>query len=252
MVLINNSLKNPEIAEILGNFIGDGWIESTKDALYIAGSQTEDKEHYDTFVAPTFSKYFTKVSPKNFPYWHVYGIVSYKKKIVQKAIDLGFQVGKKSYIAKIPDWIMDSNNKDIIKSVIRGIFDTDGCFYCKKAYGKYDKPWTKEHHCKPRIIFNLTSKMLVNQMCFLFSKINIEFKRYARTPKSNPLKNNSKIYTIHINKYNHIERWFKIVKTSNSRHQTRYDVWKKFGYLPPKTSIKQRKKMLSYKLRNKK
>ena len=188
MVLINNSLYNPEIAELLGNFIGDGWIESSKDALYIAGSQIEDKEHYDTFVAPTFSKYFINVIPRKFSYWQVYGIVSYKKKIVQKAINLGFQVGKKSHIAKIPNWIMESNNNGIILSVIRGIFDTDGCFNCKKAYGKYDKTWTKEHHCKPRIIFNLTSKTLVNQMCVLFSKINIDFRRYERMPKINLLR----------------------------------------------------------------
>ena len=100
-------LTNPEIAEIFGAFIGDGWIESDKDALYITGSPTEDKEYYDKHLGPLFSKHFTLVNPKKFTYWGVYGIVTYKKEVINKAIILGFQVGHKSLVAKIPEYSLD-------------------------------------------------------------------------------------------------------------------------------------------------
>ncbi len=53
---IKDLLNNPEIAEILGAFIGDGWIESKGTGLYITGSPTEDKEYYDNFLALLFEQ----------------------------------------------------------------------------------------------------------------------------------------------------------------------------------------------------
>ena len=120
---MKNSLNNPDVVEVLGAFIGDGWIETDKDALYITGSPTEDKEYYDEFLAPLFSKYFAPVEPKSFPYWKVYGIVTYKKGIVKRALNLGFQAGHKSTIAKIPDEIVESEDIEVVKAVLRGMFD---------------------------------------------------------------------------------------------------------------------------------
>jgi hypothetical protein len=73
-----NKIINAEVAELLGAFIGDGWIEKRKKGMYILGNITEDKEYYDNFLAPLFSKHFTLVIPKEFSYWSVYGICTYK------------------------------------------------------------------------------------------------------------------------------------------------------------------------------
>jgi hypothetical protein len=54
----NKDLDNPEIAEILGTFIGDGWIESDKDALYVTGNPTEDKDYYDKLLRSLILKTF--------------------------------------------------------------------------------------------------------------------------------------------------------------------------------------------------
>lgn len=107
----NNQKINCEIAEILGAFIGDGWIESRGSVIYICGDSTEDKDYYDKFLAPLFSKHFVLVKPKKFKYWNVYEISSCNKDIIKKALSLGFQKGKKCYIAEITDFIMNSNNK---------------------------------------------------------------------------------------------------------------------------------------------
>ena len=55
---------NVEIAEILGAFIGDGWIESSLNSIYITGDKIEDKDYYDNFLAPIFSKNFVDIKPK--------------------------------------------------------------------------------------------------------------------------------------------------------------------------------------------
>ena len=112
-------LNNPEIAEILGAFIGDGWMESRGTALYITGNPVEDKGYYDHFLAPLFSRYFTEVKPKKFPYWGVYGIVTYKQKVIKRALELDFKSGKKSKSVEIPQKILRSQNKEVIKSVLR-------------------------------------------------------------------------------------------------------------------------------------
>lgn len=54
----------PEIAEICGAIIGDGWIESRGNALYIAGNKIEDKDYYDYYLAPLISKVLFKVKAK--------------------------------------------------------------------------------------------------------------------------------------------------------------------------------------------
>lgn len=244
MINEKNLKNNSEIAEILGCFIGDGWIENRGDALYIAGNPREDKDHYDNVIAPIFSKYFIKVIPRNFSYWGVYGIVSYKKEIISKAIPLGFQKGKKSHVAKIPEYVMNSKNHDLWKSVLRGIFDTDGCFYCKKEYGKYNTEFSKKHHTTPRIKIGLVSKELIDQIGFLLNKLNIEFKKTHQKEGFICNKNCSSLYILNIWKNHSIDLWFKNIGSSNQRQITRYAIWKKYGFLPPYTNLVQRKLIL--------
>jgi intein/homing endonuclease len=238
-------LNNPEVAELLGCFIGDGWIESRGDALYIAGNPIEDKDHYDEFIAPIFSKYFINVKPRKFPYWRVYGVVTHRKRIISKAVNMGFQKGAKSKVAKIPNYIMNSTNSNLWRAVLRGIFDTDGSFYCKKAYGKYDKNWTKKYHCKSRIQFRLTSKDLIKQIGVLLKRLNIDFRTSRREGGFICKKKCSPSYILNIWKINCVNKWFKEIGSNNPRQITRYLIWKKYGFLPAYTNLIQRKEMLS-------
>ncbi|MAG91513.1 hypothetical protein CMO83_02455 [Candidatus Woesearchaeota archaeon] len=242
---INHNLINPEIAEILGAFIGDGWIESNKGALYITGSPSEDKLYYDNHLSVLFSKYFESVEPKNFAYWGVYGISSYKKKVIRKAIDLGFQIGHKSSVAKIPDYIVNSKDMKIIKAVIRGIFDSDGSFWCERSRAKTSTEWKKTHNYHPEMCISSCSNILLEQIRILLNKLGVESQ--VRLKHIKGFKNNRNIsdsYQLNIRKIAEIEKFFYIIKPSNPRHQTRYQVWKKLGYLDPYTKIEDRLKIL--------
>jgi hypothetical protein len=240
-----NQKMNAEIAEILGAFIGDGWIESKANAFYITGDRLEDKDYYDYFLAPLFSKWFCEVKPKEFSYWNVYGINCYKKSIVENCLKLGFQSGLKALSAKIPKEIMNSKDIKIKKAVLRGIFDADGSFWCEKSRAKTSVEWKRTHHYHPEFQIGSCSKELLEQIELLFKEFEIKSKMVLKNKAG--IKCNRNIhnyYALRIRRIKDIERWFEVIGSSNPRHQTRYAVWKKFGFLPAGTNINQRKEML--------
>ncbi|MBU2560893.1 MAG: hypothetical protein KKD17_01250 [Nanoarchaeota archaeon] len=183
----NNKKFNPEIAEILGAFIGDGWIESDKDALYITGSPIEDKLYYDRHLAPLFSRNFIPVKPRNFQYWGVYGIVTYKKEAILKALRFGFKPGYKALKAEIPEEIMLSTPKPK-KAVLRGIFDTDGSFWCEKSRSKTSTTWKRTHNHHPELRISSCSRKLLEQIRELLNafEISSEITQTRRSSLSAP------------------------------------------------------------------
>jgi len=243
--MITKNSINSEIAEILGAFIGDGWIESDKNALYITGSPIEDKLYYDEYLAPLFSKHFSKVKPRIFPYWGVYGISLYKKDVIKNAINLGFQTGKKCLVAEIPKNVFSSKDKNVIKSVLRGIFDTDGSFWCERSNAKTSTAWKRTYNSHPEMQISSCSLILLKQIHILLAKLGIESNIRKKNSKGFKCgRNIHDAYVLQIRKRSQIDNWFKIIGTSNPRHKTRFDVWTKFGHLPPHTNINQRIEML--------
>ena len=237
---------NAQIAEILGAFIGDGWIEKRGTALYITGDSTEDKPYYDFILAPMFSRVFTKVLPRHFPYWQVYGLVTYKQEVILKAKALGFQDGKKVRLAKIPDDILSSGNKKVMAAVLRGIFDTDGSFFCGRARGKQDCEWRKKHHCCARIEIKVVSKVLIDNIKRASEYLGIRSPPIKTTKaefRNN--KNNSEAYSFVVNRKESIKKWFELVKPHNPKHLTKYQIWKKFGFIPPYTKLRDRRAILN-------
>ena len=230
---------DPLFVELLGAFIGDGWIEKRGSALYICGSPTEDKWHYDTFIAPVFSKYFAPVNPKLFPYWGVYGIVSYKKAIIKKALSLGFHSGDKARCVSFPQEVLDAKAPEIFKAAIRGVFDTDGSFHTNK-----------QRYANNRIIYHgrisiaLASKSLFDQLLVLFSKVGFSCRTSFSPKRRTCNRNNSASYRLMINKQSEVDRFFVEVGTNNLRHASRYLFFKKYGYIPADSSVDTRLALL--------
>src|SRR3989344_5274479 len=218
----------PETAEICGAIIGDGWMEQRGNALYITGHKSEDKDYYDNHLGPLFSKNFIYVKPRNYPYWSVYGIHSYKKEVIDSIVNLGIQKGKKVYTTKFPEWIFNSN--ELMIAGLRGLFDTDGCFNCQKCYGKYDNKFRKKYHCQPRVLITSTSKKLIYQSFEILMSLGLHPTKVEMREKGVICgKKCERSYTIKINRLNEIHKWFDVFNlSSNPKHVTKYLVWKKF------------------------
>ena len=196
---------SPEIAEICAAIIGDGWIESSEKSLYIAGHLTEDRPYYDEYLVPLFKRLFVEVKPKEYAYWRVYGLGIHRTKIIKKIIDLGVKKGKKAHIVSFPDWIFFK--KKFMVAALRGIFDTDGGFHCKKCYGKYDNKFRKQYHCQPRIVISSTSKKLIFQIYEIMNKLGFNPERIkSREAEFARGRNNRKNYFIKLNRLDEIER----------------------------------------------
>lgn len=242
--MINISKKNSDIAEICGAIIGDGWIETKGKALYITGHPTEDKVYYDQYLASLFSKNFIKVKPKIYRYWRVYGFGVYKQKIIKEIIKLGIKTGNKSSNIRIPKWIFVKEKFMI--AVLRGIFDSDGSFYCGKCYGKYDNAFRKKYHCQPRIQITSISKNLIIDTF----KIMLDLGFHPEKIKSRKEgfkcgRNCKKSYLIRLNRLKEIKNWFKLFKLSaNPKHISKFKLWIKFGFCPPSTTLEERRKIL--------
>lgn len=121
----------PALAEEIGIHTGDGTLPVKKYYFSVRGD-IEEREYYTGHVIPLYKKIFgidiqllerapicgIEVSSK--------GIYLFKKDVI------GLPVGKKVGRVEVPDCIIQSRNKEIIKSFIRGVFDTDGSVYCHR------------------------------------------------------------------------------------------------------------------------
>lgn len=237
-MMSSDMLKDPLFVELLGAFIGDGWIEKRGTAIYICGSPTEDKWHYDNFLAPVFSKYFTWVQPRLFPYWGVYGICSYQRKVINRALAHGFRAGDKARTVTIPHEVMRSENKEVTKAIIRGVFDTDGSFYAGKQHYASGVAYTG------RISIGVSSQELFNQLLLLFSKMGFSCRTSYSPPSRVAARNNNESFRIMINKQSDIDRFFIEIGSNNLRHVSRYLLFKKLGYLPKQMSVDERLSLL--------
>jgi hypothetical protein len=128
--------ETKELAELFGIILGDGHIEKTMNgnkirvySVDIAGDSRDDKIYLENCVSNLFSKLFNEKGKirfsKNSNGMH---ITVYGKKIVEFVNKKGIMPGnKKNNEQKIPDWIL--NNKEYLKSCLRGLIDADGCIY---------------------------------------------------------------------------------------------------------------------------
>jgi len=134
----------------------------------------------------------------------------------------------------------------VIKAILRGIFDTDGCFGCGKSRAKTSVEWKRTYHYIPQITITSCSRILLTQSLTLLDKLSIRAKIRPKNIKgfrSNRNVNNS--YVLEVRRFNDVQKWFDIIGTNNPRHQTRYLVWRRYGFLPPRTNITQRKAILA-------
>ncbi len=233
-----------DLAEILGMHIGDGCISVTKrySEYYLGGDLKEEKEYHDEWVKPLFNKkimipFFNKeVNYKEHPKVGIYGFHIFNKEVVKFFEKLGVPAGKKTNI-KAPLQII--NNQKLHKRFIRGLFDTDGNIY-------FDKNRSAKNPINnvPNIKLDNISKPLIDQVHKMISNLGL----HPRLKKPYQGKGNRhKIHSILIYRKGDIKYFIEEIGFKNSKHHTRWLVYKKQGFLQPRTTLEERKKILSSK-----
>lgn len=232
---------NPSLSELIGIHIGDGSItDAFKDGKHAfieyCGDSSDDSDYYKIYVTDLIEKLFgIKPIVEDYDTW--FKLVINSKAIFKFYTDvIGLPVGKKAKTVTMPNLILNSS-KTIINRFLRGLIDTDGSLTFKKKF--------KERHYYPVIKITLASKPLISQVNNLL--VNLGFTTYTyldvkrfdvRTNKTNI------IHEVYLYGNKNLERWVRTIGFKNSKHKTKYLIWKKYGFYPPRISQEQRNKII--------
>lgn len=236
-------MVSAELAEIFGIHAGDGYLrnDGKKRELDIS-CHVEDKDYYDKHIAKLFLKEFG-IEPicRYFPARNTYGFVVRQKEIIELFHEFGFPYGRKGDIVKVPDSVLFSHNLDVKAKFLRGLADTDGCLtFDRKFNGKYSK-FKREKNYYPRIILTTISEELCKDVSGLLRNLNFRYR--IQKYKSKHIEEHMR-YIIWITGAEQLEKWITQVGFANYGKYSRYLVWKKLGYCPPKTTLEQRTNIL--------
>ena len=123
------------MAELWGILLGDGHIEKTKAYklgvyhITVVGHSILDKSYLLNYVKPLIEKLFeVKVRVYLSKTANALSIIADGRRIVDFFEKEGFKSGDKiRNQSTIPDWIKE--NPKFLAACLRGLHDTDGCFY---------------------------------------------------------------------------------------------------------------------------
>ncbi|MGO8946642.1 MAG: SpoVR family protein [Ktedonobacterales bacterium] len=117
-----------ELAEFLGNLIGDGNLHPSKNAIGFTSGDREAADRYAALVTSLFA-----IEPKLF--WDArtingtggrWRVVFYSANVLDLLVSLGIDLAAKAPEKHIPDCILQSP-KTVVSAFLRAYFDCDGC-----------------------------------------------------------------------------------------------------------------------------
>lgn len=181
-----------ELAEEIGVHLGDGCLSFKKNYFSVKTNKKE-VEYMSKFLFPLYKKLYN-LDLKLMILKSVVGfevcskaLFDFKNKILQ--IPYGEKVEK----IEVPKVILESKNKEIYRSFIRGIFDTDGCIHMVKSKRNY-----------PVITFFIKSEKLIKQVKDMLIKLG--FIPYAGK------------WNINLNGSIMLNKWIKEIGSNNSKN----------------------------------
>ena len=215
--------KNEELAEFFGILLGDGNLNKSSNCITIVGS-LEEVDYYNSYVIPIIRSLF-EVKPK-LRYRRdrnaIYIDFNSKRVMDYLTNSIGLVRGSKVN-AHVPSLI--KNDISLILPFLRGLFDTDGCF-------KFSKQ-TSQKNYYPRIQFCFSDTPFAHEVKGLLEEVGFNFGMW-KDPRFNGL------LVYQISGSDNLEKWMKIIGSSNPVQKTKYQIWKKYGFYIPKSSLKSR------------
>lgn len=199
----------PNLAEIIGILIGDGYIYRKKNKYQIGfvGNPVTDRELFEKLQKMIFSEFnkITKIKLRE----RGLRLVFNSKEICSFFInDLGIAYGEgKCERVQIPSIIL--KDWSLLKYTIRGIMDTDGTVFISK------KPGIEKY---PTIELTTVSHTLANQL--RDSLIHRGF-RVANIRKSISKMSKRTAYRVPLHGKNNLQKWLNCIGFSNKYKEKR-------------------------------
>jgi DNA-binding transcriptional regulator WhiA len=219
--------------------MGDGSLVRMKTGrlrFQLRGHITEDRDHYENFIIPTFNKTVAiplmrkKISTVAYKKRNCYGIATENKSVTKFLLSLGLPLGTKNDV-HVPEWI--KNDDENSKAFLRGLMDTDGSVFFSNS----------KKHTGMTFDIGLTSQRLINDVYQML--LSLEFHPYMLKPYKKKKENEKTLYKVRIKRKADLEKWINEIGFSNPKHETKTKIYKLKGYCMPNTTLNQRKEILA-------
>src|SRR3989338_9786703 len=202
--------KSIELAEFIGIVLGDGGI--TKKQVTITVHKIDD-EYYAKYIKKLIKKLFS-INPACYIRKNVFKIVISRSKLVKALLKMGLHMGNKvKHQIDVPIWIKKSNM--FSKACLRGLFDTDGCFYIDR------------HKYKDKIYLNCGINFTNRSLPLLnFFKSNLTKTKLNPTQKTD--------FSVFLRREEDVLSYFKVIGSSNQKHLNKFRKYfkNKYGEVP--------------------
>lgn len=233
---------NGHLAEDIGIHVGDGSMNIYKYTnrgnfwLRYTGNRIEEKDYYEyiqsllkgiynfsgTLIPSMKDKSFNLVIRSK-------AIVLFKSKILKLPLGTKNSIAVPEIIIKFPKFW---------KEFLIGLIDTDFSLTFKKR--------SREEHYYPVMHLGCNSKPLVEQVNEILKKFDINSDTQFNEERYD--KRTGKTYVTHslyINGKKNFNKYAGVIGFNNPVHITKYEIWKTFGFCPPRTTLEQRLKILN-------
>ena len=244
---MDNYTNLTNVEEFLGWYVGDGCISINKrySEFALTGDITEEYPFYRNIVVPSFNEIFKRylkkpVELKKYRSVGVCGIYVFNKDFVAMLQhDFDLISGKKITIT-IPPCIKTEHQKI---DFLRGLYDTDGSIYFCKSNTKTKKESLYFlFHYTPKIKIAGISKVLIEQVYEII--LSLGFSPRIQKPIQQR-KNEYLMHSVILDRRKDVLMWDKNIGFNNEKHSTKIDIWKKFGFCPPYTTLQERFQILN-------
>ena len=204
-----------DLAYLCGVLAGDGSISYRSNkheySIKCVGNPKDEKEFYHIVIGPKFKRIFgLKLNFKYLDKNTTYGFRIFSKSLVIYLTKyIGLPLGRKYNFLYIPKCF--SKNNKLIKSFIKGVFDTDGCITFKKKYK--NKPYY------PVISFSSKSEGFVREIAMFLKEEDFKL---------------TELYNYKITDYR-AKGGFTIINRIDINGKDNFRLWtKKIGFYSPK------------------
>ena len=203
LIKIMKPRKSKKLAEFIGIMLGDGGVNRYHTSVTLSNTEKQ----YILYVSHLIKNLFG-LKPKIYKHSHAEAvrIVVNRKELVGFCQSIGLVLGNKiEQQIDIPDWIKE--NKIYQRECIRGLVDTDGCFYTN-SYISHGKKYSYF-----KIAFVSASKPLILSFCKSLTNMGIK----ARISKN--------YRDVRIEEEMYVQKYIKEISSHNQKHLNKIQSW---------------------------
>lgn len=225
----------PHLAYLLGFHMGDGTMNIYKTAnkteyrVAYDGHYIEEFEWYKQHLIPLIKKLFNKSAILRITTSKTVNVIVYSKAITLfLSKTCGLPLGrKKNY--RFPE-IIQKGSSETKKNYLRGLADADFSLTFKKRHKDENYYPVIDCQTADEVLYNATKEIL----------IELGFRFYCNSRICKRGEKRHKNYYLQLNGTTELKKWMDNIGFDSPVQKTKYLLWKKQGFVPPYTSLKER------------